>query len=78
MKNKLQAKAQAIDSKKDKIVLAGITLVVGLMALAIFSSNVKAEDQKVQTKPIGQWDPHLQVQDDVKLPLKLKTQKFGH
>ena len=82
MKKSLLVKAKAIDGRKDKIVLAGLALVVGLMAAAILSTNVKADEIVSESitpaKPAGTWNPHVQVQDEVKLPFELKTQKFSH
>lgn len=67
-----KTKAQAIDLKKDKIVLAGLALLAGLMAVVAFSSNAHASIIN------SSWAPHVQGENEIKLPFPLKPQKLDH
>ena len=64
-------KAKAIDLKKDKIVLAGLALFAGLMAMAVFSSSA-------HSKGLPSWQAHSQGEDEVKVPFLLNSQTLSH
>jgi hypothetical protein len=64
-------KAKAIDQTKDKIILAGMALLAGLMALAIFSSSSHANSSLA-------WNSYSVGEDENRLPFKLKSQILGH
>ena len=84
MKNsKVTAKAKAIDTTKEKILYAGAALLAGLMAAAIFSTPARANTATVKqeqghNKAESEWTPHIQIQDEIKLPFTLKSQKLSH
>lgn len=42
----LKAKAIAVDLKKNKMIVGGLALLAGLMAMTLFSSNAQAKDAK--------------------------------
>lgn len=64
-------KAKAIDLKKDKMILGGLALLAGLMAVALFSSSAQA-------KVPHSWSSYTVGEDEIKLPFQLKSQKLGH
>lgn len=64
MKNsRLQAKAQVIETNKNKILYAGAALLAGLMALVLISSTSKAETKVPTNSAITE---------------ELKSQKLSH
>lgn len=65
------AKAKVIDLKKDKMIIGGLALLAGLMALALFSSSVQA-------KVPHSWSSYSVGEDEIKLPFQLKSQMAGH
>lgn len=65
------AKAKAIDLRKDKIILGGMALLAGLMALAVFSSTAHA-------KVPHTWNSYSVGEDEAHVPFKLKSQQLGH
>lgn len=64
-------KAKAIDLTKDKIILGGLALLAGLMAIAVFSSNVYAKTPHI-------WKSYSVGEDETKVPFQLKSQMLGH
>ncbi len=64
-------KAKVIDLKKDKIILGGLALLAGLMAVALFSSSAQA-------KVPHSWSSYTVGEDEIKVPFQLKSQKLGH
>ena len=67
----LQAKAKVIDLTKDKMILGGLVLLAGLMAIAVFSSSAHAKVQPT-------WSSYSVGEDETKVPFQLKSQKLGH
>lgn len=65
------AKAKAIDLKKDKMIIGGLALLAGLMAMAFFSTSAHA-------KVPHSWSSYSVGEDEIKLPFQLKSQKLGH
>lgn len=64
-------KAKAIDLTKDKIILGGLALLAGLMAIAVFSSSANAQVPHT-------WNPYSVGENENKVPFKLKSQMLGH
>lgn len=64
------AKAIAIDLKKDKILMGGLALLAGLMAMALFSSTTQAKTPS--------WSSYSVGENESKLPFMLKSQLVGH
>ena len=67
----LKAKAKVIDQTKDKMILGGMALLAGLMALALFSSSTHAKGPRL-------WSSYSVGEDESKLPFQLKSQMLGH
>lgn len=66
----VQAKAKAIDLTKNKIILGGMALLAGIMAMAIFST--------AHAKTPHSWNSYSVGEDENKLPFRLKSQLLGH
>jgi hypothetical protein len=66
-----QAKAIAHDLKKDKIFKAGLALLGGLMAAALFSSSAHAHTKTPRAL-------HSHGEDDLKSMPDLMLHKFSH
>jgi len=64
-------KAKAIDLKKDKMIIGGLALLAGLMAMALFSASAQA-------KVPHSWSSYSVGEDEIKVPFQLKSQKLGH
>lgn len=78
MKNS-RVKTKTIDTTKDRILYTGLALLVGVLAAAFFSTAARAENALVKKgRPLEEWTPHIQIQDEVKLPFDLKSQKLSH
>lgn len=79
MNKRPQAIAKAIDQKKDKMLMAGLALLGGLMAAALFSSTAKASSlTKNLANLTGKTSGNSTGKKDIKIPFDLNAQKFSH
>ena len=66
-------KAKAIDLKKekDKMIIGGMALLAGLMALALFSISAHG-------KTPNSWSAYSIGENELKFPFQLRSQILGH
>ncbi len=66
-------KAKAIDLKKEKekIIIGGMALIAGLVALALFSLSAQAKDH-------DSWNSYSVGEGETIFPFHLRSQLLGH
>lgn len=79
MNKRPQAIAKAIDQKKDKMLMAGLALLGGLMAAALFSTSAKASTiTKNLSNLTGKTSGKTSGKKDLKMPFDLNSAKLSH
>ena len=79
MNRKPRVIAKAIDQKKDRILMAALALLGGLMAAALFSTSAKASSLTRNLSDLaGKSSGKSSSENDFKMPFDMNLQKLTH